>query len=270
VQTAEAGCRFPTGPGEQTCGRPIERSGARGRPSSYCDLPEHTRAKAFAARRTFPPTSSDDGRAEGEAGEQPVEDEQPPFAGLLAQFADIAEQTRLALDDQQRELAAILEQAVEVARTATDPDAVVHEVDRARHDAGEQRRLAEQAAAGERAVRAELERVRAEGAGQVAAAEQAADTARRDAATQVLTAQQQVAEAADARTRAEAKQAAAERRAIEDRAVAEQLRVELDRARTDHRAELATLRREAAAERAALRREAAEHLALVLADRDPR
>jgi colicin import membrane protein len=268
VQTDEAGCRFPTGPGEQTCGRPIERSGARGRPSSYCDLPGHTRAKAFATRRTFP-LLPDAGRAEEAVVEPSIDDGQQPFAALLAQFADIAEQTRQALDDQQRELAAILEQAVEVTRTATDPDAVVHEVDRARHDADEQRRLAEQAAAGERAAREELERVRAEVAGRVATAEQAADTARRDAATQVLAAQRRAAEAADVRTRAEAKQAAAERRASEDRATAEQLRAELDRARTDHRAELAALRHEAAAERAALRREAAEHLALVLAGRDP-
>jgi len=267
VQTAGAGCRFPTGPGDQTCGRPIERSGTRGRPAAYCDLPDHTRAKAFAARRTSPqPPGAEHAEPTVELS---IEDGQQPFAGLLAQFADIAEQTREALDDQQRELAAILEQAVEVARTAIDPDAVIHEVDRARHDAGEQRHLAEQAAAGERAAREELERVRAELAGQLATAEQAADTARRDAATQVLAARQRVAEAADVRTRAEAKQAAAERRAIEDRAVAEQLRAELDRTRTDHHAELAALRHEAAAERAALRREAAEHLALVLAGRAP-
>jgi hypothetical protein len=253
------------------CGRPIERSGTRGRPSSYCDLAEHTRAKAFAARRAVPLTAGVDGCAgEDTAPPQPlVDDEQPSFAGLLAQFADIAEQTRRALDDQQRELAVVLERAVEVARTATAPDAVAHEVDRARREADEQRRLAEQAVTGERAARQELERVRAEAAAQRAAAEQAAVNARRDATTQVLAAQQRAAEAADARTRAEAGRAAAERRAIEDRAVVEQLRAELERARTDHRGELAALRREAAAERAALRREAAEHLALVLTERGP-
>jgi len=46
----EEGCQFPLSPG-QMCGRPVVRSGKPGRPSAYCDLPGHTRAKAFDARQ---------------------------------------------------------------------------------------------------------------------------------------------------------------------------------------------------------------------------
>ena len=52
-EAGPGGCQFPTGPGGQTCGRPIEQSGGPGAPARYCDLTGHNRAKAFAARRSY-------------------------------------------------------------------------------------------------------------------------------------------------------------------------------------------------------------------------
>jgi len=374
-------CQFPTGPG-LACGRPIERTGAPGAPSRYCDLPGHNRAKAFAARRAFQLAAAGVGGTGAVVEEEavpvrPVTDGRASFGVLLAQFGDIAAQTQQALDAQQRQLGAILDRAAEVARTVADPEAAAYEVDQVQRETGvriaeaqggqataerearEQRRRAEQeaeqraqaddgaeealrevetvraetaetiaritadtdaqvseqqaraaqAVAAETAAREELERVRAQAAEQVAtartdaaqhqaeveaerdrvlaeheaqareqveqahaaadaraaAAEQVAEQARNQARTEVLAAQQQVAEAGSAQTRAEADRAAAERRATEDRAALERVRAELEQLRSDHHDELTQVRREAAEERAALRREASEQLTAVLA-----
>jgi len=84
----DEGCQFPLGP-QQLCGRPVVRSGKPGRPSAYCDLPGHTRAKAWAAR----------GDEHGQtvavpAGEsvvdRPVSYGRMSFEALLAQFQQVA------------------------------------------------------------------------------------------------------------------------------------------------------------------------------------
>jgi colicin import membrane protein len=284
-------CQFPTGPGGRTCGRPIERSGAPGRPSLYCNLPGHTRAKAFAARRAFHLVTVGDG-GDGPAEEDvavpqwPVSDGRASFGALLAQFGDVAEQTRQALDEQQRQLTAILERASEVARTVADPEAAAYEVDQvqreagvriaeaqgaqaaAEHDAGEQRRRAEQEAeqraqadqAAEEAL-VEVEAVRAETTETIARI-----TAETDA---LVTEAQQRAELAAAgehgareeleRVRAEAAEqiAAAEHAAEQHRARAE---AERDRVLAEH-AQAAREEIEQARAGAAEQVAAAEHAA---------
>ena len=54
---------------------------------------------------------------------RPVSDGRASFGVLLAQFGDIAAQTRHALDTQQRQLGAILDRAAQVAATVADPEA---------------------------------------------------------------------------------------------------------------------------------------------------
>ncbi|HZD15012.1 MAG TPA: hypothetical protein VE196_07770, partial [Pseudonocardiaceae bacterium] len=125
-------CQFPTGPGGATCGRPIERSGAPGRPSRYCELPEHTRATAFAARRALERGGADVGTvatAVGEvvAPERPVSDGRASFGALLARFEETAGHAQRAAAEQQAQLAAILERATAVVRTVADPDAAGYE-----------------------------------------------------------------------------------------------------------------------------------------------
>jgi colicin import membrane protein len=55
-ETEPSGCRFPIAP-DRICGRPtVAASGdpdGRGRPSSYCDNPQHNRAAAWRARRAM-------------------------------------------------------------------------------------------------------------------------------------------------------------------------------------------------------------------------
>jgi colicin import membrane protein len=123
-------CQFPTGPHGETCGEPIARSGAPGRPSLYCENPEHTRAKAFAARRAM---------ERGQPGatmvvdvavhERPVSDGRASFGALLVRFEESVSAARRHADDQHAQLAALLERATEVVRTVSDPDAAGYEVD---------------------------------------------------------------------------------------------------------------------------------------------
>ncbi len=114
------------------------------------------------------------------------------------------------------------------------------EQDRGDVEAERDRVLAERAAESRR----EIEQAQTTAAAQVATAEQAeqaAQDARSEARTQILAAQQQLADAGSAQTRAEADRAAADRRATEDLATLERVRAELEQLRTDHHAELATV-----------------------------
>lgn len=139
----DAGCQFPTGPGGQVCGRSVVRSGAPGRPSSYCDLDGHTRAKAFAARRRFELAAarSEPGEHPGPvdadvaAGERPVTDGRASFGVLLARFEDAAAQAQRTAAEQQAQLAQILAAATDVVRTVSDPDAAAFEAEQAHREA---------------------------------------------------------------------------------------------------------------------------------------
>jgi hypothetical protein len=128
---AEDGCQFPTGPSGATCRRPIERSGAPGRPARYCDRPDHDRAKAFAARRALDAAGAGPAGPEQEliAPERPVTDGRASFGALLARFEETATLAQRSAAEQQAQLAAILERATAVVRTVADPDAAGYEVE---------------------------------------------------------------------------------------------------------------------------------------------
>lgn len=126
----ETGCQFPTGIDGQTCEQPIARSGAPGRPPRYCNNPEHTRAKAFAARRALERGGAGHTLAvEVAVPEHPVSDGRASFGALLARFEEAVAQAQRAAADQHNQLTAILERATQTVRTVSDPDAAGYEVE---------------------------------------------------------------------------------------------------------------------------------------------
>lgn len=253
------GCQFPTGPG-LACGRPIERTGAPGAPSRYCDLPGHNRAKAFAARRAFQLAAAGGGVGPVDGAEpdvvpvRPVTDGRASFGVLLAQFGDIAAATQQALDAQQRQLGAILDRAAEVARTVADPEAAAYEVDQVQRETGV--RIAEAhslQATAERDAREQRRRAEAE-------AEQRAqaDAAAEDALTQLDALRAETTEQL-ARITAETDAAVAEQTARATQAVAAQAAAH---------EELERVQAEAAEQVTAARTAAEQHRAQVEAERD--
>ena len=131
----EGVCQFPTGPGA-VCGRPIERLGTPGRPSRYCELAEHTRLTAFAARRALEraaltgPTPAPDPPDQPDVDATwPVTGGQLRFGALLALFEQTARRAHQTAGEQHAQLAALLERAIDVARTVVDPDAASYEID---------------------------------------------------------------------------------------------------------------------------------------------
>ncbi len=136
------GCQFPTGPGGATCNRPIERSGnpGPGRPARYCDLDGHTRVKAFTARRALErATLAGAANTAAEVDERidsahPVTGGQERFGALLQLFGDLADQAQRTVAAQQTQLAALLAEASEVARTVVDPDAASYEVEQVQRE----------------------------------------------------------------------------------------------------------------------------------------
>lgn len=151
-------CQFPTGPGS-VCGRLVARSGAPGRPVKYCDLPGHTRAKAYAARHDPRHGITGVGRAIDEAAEAPLDRPisygRASFEALLVRFEQVAA-------DHHRQLGVIVAEAEAILATAGDADAAGYEVAEAHR------------AADIRVAQAEADR---------AAAERIATTARKEAAS---------------------------------------------------------------------------------------
>ncbi|MBN9103085.1 MAG: hypothetical protein J0I49_34075 [Pseudonocardia sp.] len=266
-EAGPSGCQFPTGPGGQTCGRPIEQSGGPGAPARYCDLPAHNRAKAFAARRSYALAAAGgpgSGRADGvegpgagvEALERPVTDGRASFGALLAQFGDVAGQARRVLDEQQGQLGAILARAEEVVRTVADPEAAAFEVEQVQRETGVRIAEAQSAqASAERDAREARRRAEQE-AEQRAQADDAAETALRELETVRVETAETIA-----RITAETDARVAEQTARAEQAVAEQAaaREELDRVRA-----------QAAEDVTAARTAAEEYRREVEADRDRR
>ena len=267
---AEQGCQFPTGP-DQLCERPVVRSGKPGRPSAYCDDPGHTRAKAFAARRAYEQTGSAQTGGAGPVGEsvdeRPVSYGRLSFEALLAQFQQVA-------TGHGAQMATLVDQASELARTVADPDAAAYEVEQA-HRAAEQR-IAEVEAAqahAERDVRearrarehAIEERAQADAAAAAALTE--AERIRADADTQVAEARDlaEAATNAEATAREEAGTARVDaQRRVEaaEAAAAQRIQAALDeQART-----LATERHRAEEQADHLRKETAATVAAAQAD----
>lgn len=189
-----ATCVFPTGP-EQFCGRPIPHSDKPGRKSSYCDLPDHTRSKAFIARREIALQAAGGNGPQGSAVtvvDQPDDAERPVSHGratvgvLLAQFREDAASVAAQLAASHSRLAGTLDRAAGLAEQVMDPDAAAYEVEqvqrearikvdaaesaqaaaekaavKARRDADSERELRAQADAAADEALAELEQVRA-------------------------------------------------------------------------------------------------------------
>jgi colicin import membrane protein len=259
IESDADGCVFPTGPDGEVCSRPVAKNGkpVGGRRPLYCDDPDHTRGKAFAVRRRYELAAAR-GQSNGQrvvqvelaVSERPVTDGRVSLGALVARFEESSAQ-----------LATILERAVEVVRTVSDPDAAGYEVEQTQREAAIQ---VAQAQGSQAAAEQEARAARQQGAREAelrAQAEKAAEHALRD--VEQMTGE--LAEARSARTRAEAEKESVQRAADHDRATVQALRGQLEQQRHDHRRELETVRHEAHEERAALARQYADQMAAVLA-----
>ncbi len=226
--------RVPTTCNYPGCTQPIPRPSGPGRPSEYCDRPEHTRWRAWRERQ----------RLQQEADPQPdsvtVTQTGPVTAArlraeeLLPQFRNLAEQ-----------LGTTLNAAVTEMSTLADPSAAEAQVQAVQADAA--RRIAEAemaAAAAEQARRdAQQARIRAEEAAEDAAA--TADTAE----ARIAEARSQTAAAETARDDALHEVEAVTTRAADDvfaaRCAAEE---DIRAARNEAGAEIERIRAECAAE----------------------
>ncbi|GHD17405.1 hypothetical protein GCM10007147_06510 [Nocardiopsis kunsanensis] len=256
-------CTFPG------CARPVPRPSSPGRPPQYCDLPEHTRWRAWKERQRLAQEAE---RASAEhTGEDADEPDPPTHPGGQGEPVTAA---RLRADDlltrfavQSEQLEATLRGATEAFATMTDPGAAEAQVESARVEGA--RRVAEADAARleaeNRRREAETARRRAEKAAAAAVeatqeAERIAQEAvdRRDGAESerdryAREHQRAVAERDAAVAEANAGLAAAERRLAEQ---SERARAELahERSESERRAALAR------DEIAQLRREHDEHV----------
>ena len=263
----DAECQFPTGP-RDVCGRPVMRSGAPGRPGKYCDLPGHTRAKAFAARREFDRGAAGRERAAGElVADRPVSYGRASFEALLARFEQLAAEHR-------EQLGLIVAEAEDLISTVGDADAATYEVAEA-HRAAEIRIAQAQTAqaAAERAAGAarrdaaaaleekaqaddaaeealtELATVRDRTAEQLAEAQAATEQAQADQRAAAAELEEVRAAAATAVTEAHAAAEAHQRETIaeRDRVLAQrdaEMRQQIDQAQADAHAQVTALRRE--------------------------
>ncbi|MFB9801702.1 hypothetical protein ACFFN5_14325, partial [Streptomonospora salina] len=129
-------CNFPG------CARPVPRSSSPGRPSQYCDLPEHTRWRAWRERQRLEQETAE-GTVE-EARAEPAPGDQAPSsagAGPVTEARLRAEDLLTRFSVQAEQLAATLGTAREAFATMTDPASVEAQVEAARIDAA--RRVAE-------------------------------------------------------------------------------------------------------------------------------
>jgi colicin import membrane protein len=253
-------CVFPTGPHGQQCGRPVAAHGkpVSGRRPLYCDNPEHTRGKAFAARRRYELAAAR-GHDSNQPGavqvdqavpEHPVTDGRVSFGALLARFEESS--TRLVT---------ILNRAIEVVRTVSDPDAASYEVEQKQREAAIQVAQAHSAQAAAEHVASNARKQVAHEAEQRAQADEAADHALHE----VQQMQVKLADALSARDRAEAEKESAHQAAQHDRATIQSLQQQLEQQRDDHRHDLDTLRQQAQDERATLAKQYTDQIATILA-----
>jgi colicin import membrane protein len=253
-------CVFPTGPDGQVCGRPLTKNGkpVGGRPPLYCDDPDHTRGKAFAARRRYELAATrglSNSRqrvvqVELAVSEHPVTDGRISLSALVARFEESSAQ-----------LTTILQRAMEAVRTVSDPDAAGYEVEQIQRKAAIQIAQAQNSqATAEHETKNARQQVASE-AERRAQADEAAEHALRE----VEQMRGELAEARSARTRAEADKESLQRAADHDRATIQALQRQLEQQRQDHRHELETVRHEAHEERAMLARQYTDQIAAMLA-----
>ncbi|MGH3942597.1 MAG: hypothetical protein ACRDTG_29040 [Pseudonocardiaceae bacterium] len=235
----DPGCQFPTGPGE-VCNRAVTRSGAPGRPASYCDQDGHTRARAFAARRRIQQEPGDQPGGSGMT-ERPVTDGRTSVGALLARFEDTAQAQQRAVAEHAAQLEQILAAVTEVVSTVVDPDAAAFEAEQAHREASvliAQTQTA-QAAAERAATQARIQEQRERELR--AQADEAAETALAEVATiQTRTAEQIARLTADTEATVTEYQRRAEATVAAERAA----RQELERVQTEAEAVLSDMRGE--------------------------
>src|SRR5690606_3810289 len=125
-------CKFPG------CTRPVVRSNGPGRPSEYCDLPEHTRWRAWKERQRRQ-THQADAETTTASGE---------FSAARVRAEELLRQYRLLTEQLSRNVRS----AIEELNTIADPSAAEAQVqaaqaEQALAEAQQQRRQAEQARA---------------------------------------------------------------------------------------------------------------------------
>ncbi|MEO6087748.1 MAG: hypothetical protein ABIQ18_32015 [Umezawaea sp.] len=226
-------CSFPTGVAA-TCGRPVVASGKPGRPTPYCDLPDHGRAKAYAARKRYELAalrsegSSVTGAAvvvEEEVPARPVSEGRVTLAVLVERLDNLVTASKAQAAQQHGELSGLLDRATEVLRTVGNPEAADHEVEQARREAlvlveaaeGAQADAEHQAHLARReTARAVEERAQADEVAEEALAEVARVRAETAESARVLTEETRAAVEAAQEREHQAQQVAAELRAEMD------------------------------------------------------
>lgn len=265
----------PTAPpltcGYPGCGRPVLRTGGPGRPAEYCDLPEHTRWRAWRERQRIRDAESQDSTVT--VTKPPVSD---PSSAAHGRAEELTDRIRLLVG----ELAGSLSGVLRELDTMTDPATVAAELEATRTDAA--RRIAqaqaELAKAEQRRRGAQRACESAEAAAQDAvaaaeAAEQATEAARESEQRALTDARETAARAEDdiATVRAEAQDeiAAIRRDAAE---LVEQGRIraatQVEEVQRESAEALVELRAEADRELAELRQQSAEQVERAQRERD--
>lgn len=152
VEPSSKGCRFPVA-ADRLCGRPVVATSGgpngQGRPSHYCDNPDHNRAAAWRARRAF---------QEQQTGQEvPQEVLTRPVTSAGNRAMQLVDEVRALITG----LSSTQEQLLRELAVLGDPDATAVELSTVTADAAEQvaiagRRLAE-AEAGRREDQARRE-----------------------------------------------------------------------------------------------------------------
>ncbi|MCK9869348.1 hypothetical protein MRI28_06715, partial [Nocardiopsis dassonvillei] len=130
-------CNFPG------CDRPVPRASSPGRPPQYCDLPEHTRWRAWKERQRQTQEAERQEELARAAQEPSAADSAAPSphaAGSSPSFStEPVTSARLRADDlltrfavQSEQLTATLRSATEAFSTMTDPAAAEAQVEAAR------------------------------------------------------------------------------------------------------------------------------------------
>jgi colicin import membrane protein len=182
--------------------------------------------------------------------EHPVTDGRVSFAALLARFEESSTQ-----------LTTVLNRVIEVVRTVSDPDAASYEVEQRQREAAI---LIAKAHSAQAAAEHDASNARKQAANEAerrAQADDAAELALREAQQLRV----KLADALNAKTRAEAAKKAAQQATEHDRATIQSLRQQLEQQRQDHHRDLNALRQEAQAERASLAQHYADQIAAIVA-----
>ncbi|HEX4724944.1 MAG TPA: hypothetical protein VH333_20685 [Pseudonocardiaceae bacterium] len=204
-------CSFPG------CARPVPRTGGPGRPAEYCDLPEHTRWRAWRERQRIQDADNEQASVTvTKSGEDPR-----PASTAHGRAEELTDRVRLLAN----ELTTSLAGAVRELGTMTDPATVAAELEATRTDAA--RRVAQ--------AQADL-----------AKADQRRRAAQRAAEQAEAAAHDAVAAAEQAEQHAEASRAGEQRAFAEAEAAIRRTEDDVASVRAEARDEVDAIRRDAA------------------------